>query len=222
MAIRDYMVTITGTRPLLMHADNLEWADEMENWKNDPANKKDSKAGDDRTPAFRWLGCLYHDGTRIVMPAENIQAAMMGGGALVPVPGGKSGKTFKAQSQSGMMPAEDAWPLKVRGREIEWNALADLREAKAFGLHVAKVRELGFSLFTKRAKIGMTKHVRVRPRFDEWSISGTIRVFDDQITQSVLEQILSYAGRYKGLGDWRPGSKTPGNFGMFDARVRLP
>ena len=32
-------VTITGTTPLLMHADNIDWADKMEAWKNNPAIK---------------------------------------------------------------------------------------------------------------------------------------------------------------------------------------
>lgn len=220
MAIRNYLVTIVGSTDLLMHQDNIEWADEMEAWKNDPANKKLSKAGDDRTPAWRWLGCLYHDGTRIALPCDNLQSAMMGGGALVPVPGGKSGKTFKAQSQSGMYPVEQHWPLRVRGREITMAELDPLRDEPRFGLHIARARELGFSLFVKRAKIGMTKHVRVRPRFAEWKASGTICVIDDQITQTVLEQILQYAGTYKGIGDWRPGGKTPGRFGMFTAKVQ--
>jgi hypothetical protein len=35
----------------------------------------------------------------------------------------------------------------------------------------------------------------------------------------VLSDIFNYAGRYKGLGDWRPGSKTPGTWGMFTAEV---
>ena len=36
----------------------------------------------------------------------------------------------------------------------------------------------------------------------------------------MLADILRYAGQYKGLGDWRPGGKTPGSFGMFEAAVK--
>ena len=112
--MKTYSVTITGRTPLLMHRDNIEWADFMDAWKNNPDNKAKSKAGDDRTPAFRWLGCLYHDTAGLLsIPQENVMRAIMEGGAMVLVPGGKSGKTFKAQTQSGMMSVAPFWPLTI-------------------------------------------------------------------------------------------------------------
>lgn len=45
-----YEVTITGKTPLILHHDNIEWADQMARWGLDPRNKAKSKAGDDRTP----------------------------------------------------------------------------------------------------------------------------------------------------------------------------
>lgn len=216
-----YEVTFRGISPLIMHWDNIEHSDELKKWRSDPANKKISVAGDDRSPAHTWLGSVYHDGVRVVMPRDNIQRMCMEAGAAVPVPGGRGGKTFKAQSQSGMEPVEDFWTLTVRGREIPWSALAALVEVREFGLHKAAARDLGFELFVKRAKIGQAKHVRVRPRFLEWKLSGHIRVFDEQITETVLRQILQIGGIYKGLGDWRPSSKTPGPFGRFEAHVQV-
>src|SRR6516164_8996576 len=56
--IRNVNVELTSKAPMLMHADNIEWADAMEEWKNEPSNKAASKAGDDRTPPWRWIGCL--------------------------------------------------------------------------------------------------------------------------------------------------------------------
>lgn len=220
MTTRTYAVTLTGTTPLLMHSDNIEWADQMEQWKNDPASKKNSKAGDDRSPAWRWLGCLYHDGQVVVLPSDNISRCLMEGGAMVPVPGGKNGKTFKSQTQSGMMTGEPVWPLHVGGKPIRIDTLFALTGEASFAAHKAQVEKQGFVLFLKRAKIGTQKHVRVRPRFDQWSAGGTIVVWDDQITQEVLKSVLDYAGRYKGLGDWRPGGRTPGPHGMFSASVK--
>ena len=58
--IRSYLVTLTGRTSLLLHHDNIAWSDQMELWKDNPANKGKSKAGDDRTPAFRWIGNIDH------------------------------------------------------------------------------------------------------------------------------------------------------------------
>jgi hypothetical protein len=218
--MRTYSITITGKTPLLMHYDNIEWADFMDRWRSDPANKKVSKAGDDRSPAWRWLGSVYHDSQRVVMPQENLMRSIMEGGAMVPVPGGKMGKTFKAQTQSGMMSVEPCWPLLVGGREIAWADIERLKDEQDFERHKEAVRALGFGLLVKRAKIGTSKHIRVRPEFPaEWQLRGHIAVWDEQITKDALQTILDFAGRYKGLGDWRPGGRTPGPFGTYEARV---
>lgn len=218
--MRTYDIVITGTQPLLMHADDIDWADTMEKWRSDKNNKKTSKAGDDRTPAFRWLGSLYRDNSgTVVLPTENIMRALMEGGASVPVPG-QARKTFKSQSQSGIMPRAIGWPLLVNGKTVPAEPLRKLEREADFGVHRQAVEDLGFSLFLKRARIGTSKHIRVRPRFDRWAAQGQLVVIDDQITDEVLTDILEVAGKYKGLGDWRPSGRTPGVFGTFTAEVR--
>lgn len=218
MGTRTYEVTLTGKTPMLMHSDNIEWADQMDVWKSSLDKSTVSKNGDDRSPAWRWLGCLYHDDNQIVLPSDNLARCFMEGGASVPT-GGKNGKTFKAQSQSGMMTGEPVWPLIVNGKPIPIKTLMDLRKEDSFAEHKKAASKLGFQLFIKRAKIGSSKHVRVRPRFDNWGCKGTVVVWDDQITIDVLRNIIDYAGKYKGLGDWRPGGRTPGPHGMFAAKV---
>lgn len=217
--MRTFRVMLTGTQPLLMHADDIEWADTMEDWRANKDNKKKSKAGDDRTPAFRWIGSLYrNEAGEIIVPTDNIMRALMEGGALVPVPG-SARKTFKAQSQSGIMPRDIGWPLTNNGKPIDGVGIEQLLQEADFKVHQAKVAKMGFSLFIKRAKIGQSKHVRVRPKFENWGATGLLGVSDDQITRPILADILEMAGKYKGLGDWRPSSKTPGVFGMFTASV---
>ena len=223
MAIRTYEVTLTGKMPLLMHHDNILWADQMDAWKNNADNAKGSKAGDDRSPPWRWIGCVYHDGARLVIPTDNIAKCLMEGGVMVPVPGGKGGKTFKAQTMSGMTPEGASWPLIVDGHEIPWKPIEDLIENRSadFTTHRNTAEDLGFELFVKRAAVGASKHIRVRPRFDDWQATGRIIVWDEQITEAVLREMLRMAGTYKGLGDWRPGApKKPGPHGTFDATVR--
>jgi len=218
--MRKYEVTITGTTPLLMHWDNIEWADKLSAWRVDPANKAKSKAGDDRTPAWTWIGSMYHDNIHVGMPSDNLMRCLMEGGAMVPVPGAKGNKTFKSQTQSGMMVDQPQWDLLDSGAAIPMSEVTPLLAVDDFAIHKQTCSRLGFRLHVKRAKIGQSKHIRVRPAFDRWTLIGTVSVWDEQITTRVLNDTLTYAGQYKGLGDWRPGGKTPGAFGMFSATTR--
>lgn len=219
--VRKYEVTITGTTPLLMHWDNIDWADKLDAWKADPANKKTGKAGDDRSPAWRWIGSMYHDGKVVAMPSDNLMRCIMEGGVMVPVPGGRGNKTFKSQTQSGMMSDQPYWPVYVaNGSQVPMSAIEPLLKTEDFAQHKDACAALGFRLHVKRAPVNSSKHIRVRPMFEGWRLKGSITVWDEQITTRVLTDILTYAGQYKGLGDWRPGGRTPGSFGMFSAEVK--
>lgn len=72
---RTYIVNCTGLTPLLMHSDDVEWSDSIKAWRDDPANKRFKVAGDDRSPAWTWIGYLWHDGTVVGIPAEEPAAA---------------------------------------------------------------------------------------------------------------------------------------------------
>jgi hypothetical protein len=219
--LKTVTVTLTGKMPLLMHADNIDWADQMEEWKNNPNNKSASKAGDDRTPTWRWIGCLNYDDPKtgiITIPSEYVMSCLMGGAAQVPT--GKGTSTFKALSQSGMICSDFHWPLLVNGKPIAMKDINVALTLDTFKEQVEYAAQMGFSLFVRRARVGTKKHIRVRPRFDNWSTVGQIMILDKQITvDKVLPMILDIAGRLKGLGDWRPGGPKPGPFGTFDASI---
>lgn len=217
MATRKYKVMLTGVLPLLMHADSVEWADKMEAWKNDPKNKKMSKAGDDRTPPERWIGYIYHDGNLVALPWDNIMTCLRQAATTVPTGQGK--KTFKTQSVAGILSNETFWPIYVGGKTI---SVEDIRTAAAetdFSKHMQYAEALGFRLDVRRARVGESKHIRVRPRFDNWTANGSILVKDDAIKPQVLQNIFEIAGTEKGLMDWRLGGKTPGPFGTFSATI---
>lgn len=219
MGARTYEVVLTGETPLLMHNDNLAWAEVMKKWGLDPANKKTSVAGDDRSPAWRWIGNLYTDKGKVVIPADNMMTVLREGGKKCPT--GKGQQTFKSQTQSGIVVDQSSWPVIVGGAEVPYAPIKALIENPEFEEHEKVAESLGFALFVKRAKIGAAKHVRVRPRFDVWACGGTLTVFDDQITTDVLRNILTIAGAYCGLGDWRPSSpKAPGPYGKFTVELK--
>ena len=97
-----------------------------------------------------------------------------------------------------------------------------LMDEDEFDAHLEAVKGMGFDLLVKRAKVGTSKHIRVRPMFKSWALVTTLVVPDPKesgLTREVLQKILDKAGSLCGLGDWRPSSRTPGQFGRFKATV---
>lgn len=212
--MKKFRFTLTGFMPLLMHADNIDGADELQAWRKNPANKGVTVAGDDRSPAWTWQTYCYHDGEHIVMPSENIMVALRQGGAQMIL---KRQKTFKEATQSGLLISSEACELRCQGKQIKWSDVLGMRE-KTFAEQAAACKKLGFDLFVKRAKVGTSKHIRVRPKFGEWSVTGEIMVLKPEITPEILEQLFNLAGK-AGLCDWRPSGKTPGPYGQADAEI---
>ena len=216
---KTYEIHLVGATALLMHADNFTWAEVMKRWRLEPENKKLSTPGDDRTPAWTWMGSMYHDGDMVGIPSDNLMTAIREGASRVDT--GKRGATFKRQSQSGIVVNEIMWPIVTPKGRVAWSDVEKLRDVDDFFEHETAAAKLGFELLSKRAKVGMAKHVRVRPRFAAWEATGTVTVFDETITSQVMEMIWTNAGRYAGLGDWRPSSpKSPGPWGTFTATVK--
>lgn len=223
--MKQYRITLTGLSPLLMHNDNLAFGEKLSSWRLDPANKELSVSGDDRSPAWTWLGYCYHDGQELGIPSDNLMTMFREGGAKVKT--GKNAETYKKQTQAGILVDQQQWrlilPTAPDGVQIKplWSALMGENE---FGRHVEYAEANGFELLVKRAKIGAAKHVRVRPMFRSWSAVGSFTVVDEDqsgLSMPVLDRILSQAGALCGLGDWRPSSpKSSGTFGRFSAALQ--
>lgn len=212
----DYDFVLKGLSPALVHADDVMESDTLSTWRKDPKNKSVSVPGDDRSPAWTWQTYLYHDGEHLTIPQENIMAALRYAGAKIP---SKGQTTFKAMSQSGLLILGDHCEFRNGGKRVRVSDVMALRD-RPFPEHIKGARALGFDLSVKRASVGTAKHVRVRPKFEDWEVRGTIAVNEPAITESVLAQLFDIAGRLAGLGDWRPSSpKKPGPFGMFTSSL---
>lgn len=205
---------LTGLMPLLMHNDDVDAADRLKEWRKDPTNKNVSTAGDDRTPPWTWQTYLYSDGEHIVMPSCNIMVCVRQAATQIIL---KRPKTFKELSQSGMLIPREFCAFSAGGDPISISAIEGIRGLE-FSRQSDAVRDMGFRLFVKRARVGTSKHIRVRPRFDTWLVEGEFNIYAKEITDTVLAEMLNLAGRV-GLCDWRPGCKTPGPFGMFEAEL---
>lgn len=54
--------------------------------------------------------------------------------------------------------------------------------------------------------------MRYRPMFKEWGLKFIVE-FEDEISADALKEAFEIAGKYVGIGDWRPEKK--GKFGKF-------
>jgi hypothetical protein len=217
MNAKKYQVTLTGVTPLLMHKDNITWGARSTAWEKHPSNKSKSVPGDDRTPAWKWIGCCYHT-DKLVIDADNLMTMLRDAGKKCPASKGKG--SLKAATQSGIIVEEIGWPVNTLKGFVAWKEIDALADEEDFSVHEEKAKTLGFELFVKRARVGTSKHVRVRPLFDKWSATGTILVLDTSLTKDILETLLNQGGRFVGIGDWRPGSSASGRFGMFESSIK--
>ena len=224
MAMKHYEITLTGTTPLICHADNLAFSEKIRAWQKDPANKELSQAGDDRSPAWTWIGYAYHDDKYLTMSADNLATCIREGGTKVPTGNKKGDKSYKKLSQSGIVMDMPEYELTIDGKHIPLEPIRALIGNNDFFHHMEVAEELGFELFVKRAKVQMSKHVRVRPLFRNWQVRGTITILDEEmfgLPREIVQKIFDQAGMFCGLGDWRPGSpKSPGFYGKFVTTLR--
>lgn len=213
--MKTYQFTFNGFMPLLMHADRIDANDELQEWRKDPENKGMSVKGDDRSPSWTWLTYCYHDGSHIVMPSENIMVALRKAGAQINL---KGTTTFKEITQSGLLITKESCEFRNHGQQVKWSDLTEMRDME-FSKQSAACKKLGFDLFVKRARIGQSKHIRVRPKFSNWSVTGEIMILKPELTDSILIKLFDLAGK-AGLGDWRPSGKTPGPYGQADTVIQ--
>ena len=69
----------------------------------------------------------------------------------------------------------------------------------------------------KEKRMSEQKHtkgrvMRYRPMFRDWKLTFDVE-FEDEISAEVMKEAFEIAGRYVGIGDWRPQKK--GKFGKF-------
>ena len=208
--------TLTGTSPLLMHADDVGAIAALSAWRKNPANESANAPGDDRSPPWTWQTYLHRDdGGNVAMPTVYVMAALRQAGARMIL---SRHATFKEIARTGLLIDGQMLSFTSRGKAVNMAEFDENRD-ESFEEQAARVRAAGFSILTRRAAVGTWKFVRVRPKFEDWSVTGTIRMLAPELTLESLTTLFDLAGQF-GLCDWRPGCRTPGRYGMFESSVR--
>lgn len=216
--MKHFSFEITGSTPLIMHADNIPWADQMTEWKKKSKDAKSSPAGDDRHPAYRWIGCLCNNGVHVGIPSNYMTTCLMKAASRVST--GSRNKTFKTESVAMMGFNDELFPIVTKAGEVRWEDVVPMVNEPEFSEHQSFASKHGFELHICRASVGASKHIRVRPKFNSWKFAGTLWVDNDSLASS-LPEIFEMAGNVVGLGDWRPSApKKPGPYGRFSATIK--
>lgn len=186
----EFKLRMVGTETLLMH--NAQLSDPLNVYTKRLAEvtSKRKKAEEDHIEISRreWDGGLYFDPeVGPYIPGQNVERALLDSARM-----NRLGKSI----ERGVFITDNVIPLQYPGpRDIR-----ELREDASFR-HMASV------------KIGMSRTMRCRPMFREWSLETEGYLDEEQLDLAELRQIAIRAGKLIGLGDWRP------RFGRFIATV---
>lgn len=185
-------VRLTGVTPLLQHSAQL----------SDPLNpivkaikeisskRKKTDADLIQMAKLEWRGSLYVDAqSNVVLPAESIKAALIGGAKKEKSGPQARGGTFVFDSPILMHDSSSKTLDELWG------------EGESRNVHRVSV------------KVTSSRVMRTRPQFHDWSADVDIHYDTSQAHASDILRWLETAGRIIGIGDWRP--EKSGNFGRF-------
>mgnify|MGYP005803483307 CR=1 FL=1 len=188
----EFIIDITGTSALLMH--NARLADPL-----DPITKEKAKVSSKRKKTeedqellshLEWQGGLYwHDAVGPYLPGDNVFKSL--------IEAARKSKDGKRVEQ-GLLITTDQNPLVYDGPRT----LDGLWEDKRF-VHRCTVKQQ------------MSRIVRTRPIFHSWRTQVEGRFDDSVLNAEDVESFAEIAGKYIGVGDWRP------KHGRFDVKVEV-
>lgn len=172
-------VEIKGIAPLLHHKYTLKGEVDAPKRSGKPDYSQE------------WLEALYwSDEIGVYQPASHIEGAMIKAAVNFQIPG-RGKKTYKDIVKSAVFTRPDYIPFGMTGNP-------------------EKLQQEGkFDLDCRAVIVNRGRVERIRPIFRDWGLKFQLEICDDQISDAALKDILDHAGKYCGIGDYRP------RFGRF-------
>ena len=181
----EIQVQMRGWSPLLCH--NGQTADPQNAYakamKVISGKRKKTDADFDEMSRLEWLASLYRSEDDLLIPDHVIESLMIAG-AKKQKRGG--------DARCGLYFTQHA-TLDFQGKPdvINDDTLAEMFESGDFTHKV-------------RVKVNMAKVMRTRPIFRHWVCVVRFQYDPDVLNRRDVEEIASDAGRFVGMGDWRP------------------
>lgn len=131
--------------------------------------------------------CYRNDKGQCYIPADQVRGSLIGAGTYM--------------------------KAKVGGRAKSMKIIV----AATFMVTPDQILIPDFDAIDKRSAVNKNVKARViviRPKWTTWSASLTLEVHEDTITKETVQQLITYAGNYVGIGSFRPTNN--GMFGRFE------
>lgn len=187
MAYETLVVQVVGVAPLLMH--NTQLANPLNKFVRaikeiTAKGKKKTDADIESLARLEFLGGLYLDSnSHPAIPGEVIEGMIRDGARK-----SRAGK----DAICGII-SDGIWPLEYDGpKDVEKLWLDEnFRDYRG-------------------CRVGQARVMRMRPRFNDWSLTFKVSYQDEVVNRSHLEKWLQDAGQLVGMCDFRP------RFGRFE------
>lgn len=181
----NYAVTIKGITPYMQHRMDDSKLETWEKNRRKIIEREDINKED-------LLRALFHSYTDIegqfYLPSEHIRVALINAGGYMKSKVGNARKSMK-------------------------NVVAAM-----FIVNPEKIHLPAFDDVDKRSAVNKNVKARIiviRPKWNAgWKVKFNLFIDDDTMTKETISELLNYAGRYVGLGSYRPANN--GYFGRFE------
>lgn len=183
--MKKYEVTLTSVTPYMQHRMDDVKLSEWEKLKH-KVIERDDVAKEDATRAEFHAYRDKQTGSCYI-PAEHLKGALIGAGGMV-----KS----KVGARSKSMKTIVAAMFFVSPEKVSLPDYDDIDKRSAVNKNV-------------KARV-----ITIRPKWTKWTATFTLLVDEDSITKDTIKAVLEYAGKYIGIGSFRPTNN--GEFGRFE------
>jgi hypothetical protein len=182
--MKKYKVVIEGVTPYMQHRMDDQ---KLEVWEKlrGPIHERPEVSHEDAVRAE--YHCYRSTDGPCFIPAEQIRGALITAGSYV--------------------------KAKVGGRSKSMKVIV----AAMFMVSPEEIHLPEYDAIDKRSAVNRNikgRVIVVRPRWNQWSAEFTLSVDEDSITKDTIQQIIEYAGKYVGIGSFRPTNN--GLFGRFE------
>ncbi len=182
--MKEFKVTIKGLSPYMQHRMDDLKLEQWEKLRN-PVMERPEVSQEDATRAE--YHCYRNKDGKCYIPSDQIRGALINAGSYLKAKVGGRSKSMKVIVAATFIPTPNEILLP------DYDAI-DKRSAVNRNV---------------KARV-----ITVRPKWTNWKITFTLQIHEDTITKETITQLLEYAGKYVGIGSFRPTNN--GMFGRFE------